>query len=369
MRSTLPLVHERMDAVHFDHEAVVAGEVIRGRAQQLTLTNAPPARQALRWQITGGGLPLTIVDPNSVTTTLTYDPRQHLLTSTTASHETTYGYDAAENLTSVTQPDGSGLTYSYDSAHRLTGITDILGQSISSSLDALGDSTSTDIRNATGTVTSQHSDTFDALGRMLKDIGAASQTSSFTYDAMGNMHQIPLQPSGGANFYDYTGNDPANAIDPSGLRWIVVTIWNRQGTSVGHAAGFELNGNTILSEFPQCHCLKAPLLPPQNWSQTLQREGRSPNEVFKVWIPDDAGFNKAAAQQSNMPTWDWNPNEINQTSCVKALSRALNAGGVPAPSDLWPGNFGDWLSNQARNTQLNKGYPYPVLALPGMPWK
>ncbi|MFZ0745598.1 MAG: DUF6531 domain-containing protein, partial [Terracidiphilus sp.] len=136
---------------------------------------------------TGGGLPLTIVDPNGITTALTYDPRQRLLSSTTAGHVTSYGYDAAENLTSVRQPDGSGLSYTYDSAHRLTAITDLFGQKISYTLDALGDPTATNVLNASSTVTSQHSNTFDALGRMLKDIGAASQTSSFAYDPVGNM--------------------------------------------------------------------------------------------------------------------------------------------------------------------------------------
>jgi RHS repeat-associated protein len=140
---------------------------------------------------TGGGLPLTIVDPNGVTTNLTYDPRQHLLTRTVVTsggnRTTTYGYDAAEDLTSVTLPDGSGLSYTYDTAHRLTAITDLLGEKVSYTLDALGDHTATNIRNASGTVTSQHSDTFDALGRMLEDIGASNQTSSFTYDAMGNV--------------------------------------------------------------------------------------------------------------------------------------------------------------------------------------
>jgi RHS repeat-associated protein len=140
---------------------------------------------------TGGGLPLAIVDPNGVTTNLVYDPRQHLLSSTVmtsgGNRATTYGYDPAENLTSVTQPDGSRLTYTYDAAHRLTAITDLFGQKVSYTLDALGDRTAINILNAANAITSQHSNTFDALGNMLQDIGASSQTSIFTYDAMGNM--------------------------------------------------------------------------------------------------------------------------------------------------------------------------------------
>ncbi|HEU5352163.1 MAG TPA: Ig-like domain repeat protein [Terracidiphilus sp.] len=153
----------------------------------LTGITNPLNQQTTITSHTGGGLPLTVVDPNGVSTTLNYDPRQRLLSSTTASHETQYGYDAAENLTSVTQPDGSGLTYTYDSAHRLTGMKDLFGQKISYTLDALGDPTATDVLNASGTVTSKHSNAFDILGRMGQDIGAAGQTSSFTYDSVGNM--------------------------------------------------------------------------------------------------------------------------------------------------------------------------------------
>ena len=157
----------------------------------LTGITNPLNQQTTITSHTGGGLPQTIVDPNGVTTNLTYDPRQHLLTSTVVTsagqRTTTYGYDAAENLTSVTLPDGSGLTYAYDAAHRLTGITDLLGNKVSYTLDALGDHTATSVLNPSGSVTRQHSNTFDALGRMLQDIGASNQTASFTWDAMGNM--------------------------------------------------------------------------------------------------------------------------------------------------------------------------------------
>jgi RHS repeat-associated protein len=157
----------------------------------LTAIANPLNQQTTVTSHTPGGYPLTITDPNGVVTTLAYDTRQRLLSRTVAlssgNRTTSYGYDAAGNLTSVTLPDGSGLTYSYDAAHRLTGIKDLFGQSISSTLDALGDLTATNVENASSTVTSQHSDSFDALGRMLTDSGASNQTSSYTYDAVGNM--------------------------------------------------------------------------------------------------------------------------------------------------------------------------------------
>jgi RHS repeat-associated protein len=137
-----------------------------------------------------GGLPQTIVDPNGVTTNLAYDPRNRLLSSTivtaAGSLATSNAYDAAGNLLTTTLPDGSALTNSYDAAHRLTVIADLFHQTISYTLDPLGDRTQTNVADSTGTVRRAHSGSFDALGRLLRDIGGAGQTTTYTYDGNGN---------------------------------------------------------------------------------------------------------------------------------------------------------------------------------------
>jgi RHS repeat-associated protein len=141
-------------------------------------------------QHTLGGLPQTIVDANGVTTNLTYDSRLRLLTSavtTVAGVLTTkFTYDAAGNLLTTTLPDGSALTSSYDNAHRLTGIGDLLKQSIAYTLDALGDRTKTNILDANGKIQRTHSGSFDALGRILQDVGGVGQTTTLAHDANGN---------------------------------------------------------------------------------------------------------------------------------------------------------------------------------------
>jgi RHS repeat-associated protein len=143
---------------------------------------------------TGGGLPLTVTDPNSVLTTLAYDSRLRLHTSalTTGSGTltTTYDHDAAGNLTKVTLPDSSYLSYSYDNAHRLYTITNILGETINLTLDAMGNTTQTLWKNAAATTKRQHTATFDALGRLLTDVGGMSQTTTFGYDSQSNLTDI-----------------------------------------------------------------------------------------------------------------------------------------------------------------------------------
>lgn len=137
-----------------------------------------------------GGLPQTMVEANGVTINLAYDPRQRLIRSaiTTAAGvlSTAYTRDDAGNLTGITLPDGSALTASYDAAHRLTGLRDLFNQQIQLTLDGLGDVTKTSWIDAGGATQRTHSAVFDALGRMLEDIGGANQTTHYAYDANGN---------------------------------------------------------------------------------------------------------------------------------------------------------------------------------------
>jgi len=169
---------------------------------------------------TGGGLPETVIDPNKVTTTLTYDLRLNRHTSTletTAGNlTTTYSHDPANNLTSVQLPDNSKLTYGYDTAHRLTSITDLFGNSIAYTLDKLGDTTLAEAKNASDTVTQEHSGTFDALGRVLHDIGGVGQTTAYTYDKNGNALTLtPPSPSGVVTYTFDALNRRSTAKDPS----------------------------------------------------------------------------------------------------------------------------------------------------------
>jgi RHS repeat-associated protein len=141
---------------------------------------------------TGGGLPLTIVDPNSVTTTLTYGPRLWLTSSTVSgssgTYKTAWAYDAAGNLIQTTLPDNSYISNTLDTAHRLIKVTDALGNYTSYTLDALGDRTQTNIYTKGGsTAAFQRADTFDALGRLLVDTQGAGQTTTKTYDLNGNV--------------------------------------------------------------------------------------------------------------------------------------------------------------------------------------
>ena len=129
----------------------------------------------------------TITDPNGLVTGLTYDTRGRLKTRSSGGEITSYTYDGVGDLKTVSLPGGAYYSYTYDDAHRLTDITDRDGNSIHYTLDNAGNRTSEQVKNSSATVVQTHSRVFDALNRLYQDIGAVNQTTTYKYDANGNL--------------------------------------------------------------------------------------------------------------------------------------------------------------------------------------
>jgi YD repeat-containing protein len=184
------------------------------------------------------GQPLTIVDPNGLTTTLTYDPRQRLTSRTVGTETTAYEYDGVGQLTKITLPDTSFLTYGYDGAHRLTGMQDNLGNHIDYTLDAMGNRTQEQVFDPSSTLAQTRSRVFNNLNRLFQEIGAASQVTQYAYDDQGNVTSVtdPLSkitsnaydalnrlrqvtdPALGVTQYAYNGSDALTSVtDPRSL--------------------------------------------------------------------------------------------------------------------------------------------------------
>ncbi len=141
------------------------------------------------------GRPQSLTDANGLITDLTYYPRGWLKTRSVGSAAsgyltTTYDYDFVGQIKKATLPDGSFLAYDYDGAHRLTRIGDTLGNKIEYTLDNMGNRIAENSFDPQGALAKTHAREFDALSRLLKDIGGSNpliQFSTFGYDANGNL--------------------------------------------------------------------------------------------------------------------------------------------------------------------------------------
>ncbi len=154
-----------------------------------TVTNALNQQTALG-NYDANGRPGTLTDPNGQIASLSYDARGRLITRSSGTETTRYTYDGVGQLIGVSAASGANYTYTYDAAHRLTDITDNLGNRISYTLDAMGNRTKEQTLDAAGNIVQTHSRTFDALNRLYQDIGAINQTTTYAYDANGNLTNI-----------------------------------------------------------------------------------------------------------------------------------------------------------------------------------
>jgi RHS repeat-associated protein len=139
------------------------------------------------------GEPLTITDPNSVVTTLTYDARLRLKSRKVSTETTGYSYYPTGLLKQVTQPDSSFDLYTYDPAHRLTQISDGLGNNIVYTLDAMGNRTAENAYDPSSVLHRTHTRVYNALNQLYQDINAANTsavTTTYGYDSNGNRTSI-----------------------------------------------------------------------------------------------------------------------------------------------------------------------------------
>jgi RHS repeat-associated protein len=193
------------------------------------------------------GQPLTITDPNGVLTTLSYDARQRLTSSKTATETTSFAYYPTGLMRTLSQPDSSNIQFTYDGAHRLTQVSDGAGNSIKYTLDALGNHTAESAFDPSNTLSRTQSRVYNTLGELSQIIGAAGTaavTTTLGFDNNGNLtsRNSPLSRHT-ANQFDVLNRltqitDPATGVTQlsydSNNKVVSVTDPQNLTTSYGH---------------------------------------------------------------------------------------------------------------------------------------
>ncbi len=159
--------------------------------------------------------------PNSSEASAEYDEDGRLTSITSGSATTDFGYDEANNLTTVTLPSGNGhvATRSYDDAGRLTGVENAKGTSVLSqfdrTLDEAGNPTVVETTRGTSHVYDAYE--YDARNRLTascfdvgssaSDCSSASNEIDYAYDKVSNRTQEMRSGSvGNTGTIDYSYN-------------------------------------------------------------------------------------------------------------------------------------------------------------------
>jgi len=228
-------------------------------------SNSPNAEPAVSFTYTETGKRATMSD-GSGNTTYTYDALDRLTTKAAPAGTLTYGYDEAGKLASISSNHAHGIhvDYSYDDLNRLSTVTDSRLQ---------GNQTTTyTYDNASNVATVTYPNgltstfTYDSLNRVT---GLSSQVSSYSYqrDATGKLtnasedtgrtlvwnydginrltnESISLAPSGHNGNVSYSLDPVGNRLsDTSSLEGITPGSWSFNADDEVSGESYDANGN------------------------------------------------------------------------------------------------------------------------------
>ena len=127
------------------------------------------------------------------------------------------------------------------------------------------------------------------------------------------------------------------------LYCVVVTVWKANVTlsppelSVGHVFVGNPDLSLLLSQFPipvsfnlSTLDWSGPLVP-LDWKDTVIKEQRGPDAIFKILLPNQMGFLAGVEMNSppNCTMWNSTPTSLNETNCTVSAYQALTMGGLP----------------------------------------
>ncbi|MEU8202723.1 LamG-like jellyroll fold domain-containing protein [Streptosporangium sp. NPDC049046] len=210
----------------------LAGQLVETKAPQVTIEKngtATAGRPTVRYGYNSVGLTTHAVDGEGRTSTAAFDKAGRLTSTTSAPYtppggatlipKISYGYDAAGQLTSVTNERGYVTTATYDALGRAVRVTDPgpsgPGGAWTSEYDMLGEELAT--VDPTG---ARSEATYDDLGRQItatrieRKPTTAAHTTTLTYDSAGNLTKAVAPGNKTTNYVVNAAGQPISISDP-----------------------------------------------------------------------------------------------------------------------------------------------------------
>ena len=132
-------------------------------------------------------------DANGTKTLYSYDLKGRLIGVTTqvggsTTRQSSFTYTAFDAINTATLPNGLILTYQYNAAQELTQVSDSLGNKVTYTYDSRGNRTQTDTKNPDDTLVRTISLSYDIRSRV-NSINTAGSITTLVNDAIGNLSQ------------------------------------------------------------------------------------------------------------------------------------------------------------------------------------
>ena len=188
---------------------------------------------------------------DATTATFTYDAHHNELTATNAQGTTTFTYDTADHLTSVTYPSLLSLQYTYDGAGRRRQITDGKGYTANYDYDENGRLTR--VTDASHNLIVSYA--YNAIGLLARVDQANGTSSTYTYDANEEIQEVLNSKADGSvlSMFSYTRDVNGYPITMTTLDGTTSYAYDAAGrltsstSSDGHSLSFTYDaaGNRI----------------------------------------------------------------------------------------------------------------------------
>ena len=170
------------------HAAVNGGVSQYSYDAQRNLTGITnPLGHVMQLAYDAAGRVIQQTGPTGLVTAYSYDARGRLLSELRGGELSSYSYTPSGLLASATLPNGYRVSYDYDAAQRLTGAADNRGNRTQYTLDAMGNRTREEVKDASGGIARLTSRVINSLNRVAAVQGSVGQSTTLAFDANGEL--------------------------------------------------------------------------------------------------------------------------------------------------------------------------------------